>query len=153
VRRFLFRLQKLLDLRKHTERQWEIKLAEATGACALVEKRIAAIKDEMNAGRAERFKDAAQATYEYLFANELYIHRLMDELEVKKEELERKKKEREAVQKEYLAHSKKRKILDKLKEKKEAEYYKEQSREDFKVADEISASSFIRKNRSGTNDF
>ncbi len=144
MRRFRFRLEKLLDLRRHTERQWELKLAEATGAVALVQRRISEIGEEMTAGRAERFRETKVASFDTLYANELYLKRLEDELVVKKEELERKMAERAEIQKEYLEHSKKRKVLDKLKERKEEEYYKEQLNEDFKVADEITAARFGR---------
>jgi flagellar FliJ protein len=152
MRRFRFRLEKLLELRRHTERQWEMKLAEATGACALIQKRISNIAEEMNAGRAERFSDPAHVSFENLYVNELYLQRLEEERKTKKIELERKMKEREEIKIVYLEHSKKRKVLDKLKEKKEAEYYKQQLNEDFKVADDITSNAHIRKNRSGTND-
>jgi flagellar FliJ protein len=147
LRRFLFRLERLLALRRHVERQWEIKLAEATGACALLERRIAEINEAIDAGIRDRFADVAHVSYEGLLVNELYVRRLMGELDRRREELEYKKKEREEIQKQYLEHSKKRKVLDKLKEKRETEYYRDQEREEFKAADDMSSGSFIRRNR------
>jgi flagellar FliJ protein len=144
MRRFRFRLEKLLELRRHTERQWEIKLAEITGICFLIENRIGEIKVEIDSKRGERFRETARMDYNSLLVSELYVRRLGIELAEKTEELVKKKAEREEIKNVYLEHSKKRKVLDKLKERRESEYYKDQKREEFKVMDDLNSSSYIR---------
>jgi flagellar FliJ protein len=145
MKRFEYRLAKLLDLRRHIERQWEIKLAGITGICILLEKRISEIIEEIGVSRNDRFKDKTLVTYHNLLANELYARRLQIEMEQKKEELNQRKKEREEIQKEYLEHSKKRKVLEKLRERKESEYYKVKLGEEFKIMDDINSSLYIRR--------
>jgi len=102
---------------------------------------------DIESKRSERFQNNAQVDCNTLLVNEMYIRRLGIELEEKKEELVKKNEEREAVKADYLEHSKKRKVLDKLKERRESEYYKDRLREDFKEMDELSSSSYIRQAR------
>ena len=52
------------------------------------------------------------------------------------------------MRKEYLEASKERKVLDKLKERQEGEFYREQLREEVKGMDDISNAMYIRKQES-----
>ena len=47
MQRFQFRLERLLDLRKYREREWELKLAEITGICLMIRRRIEEIHQEI----------------------------------------------------------------------------------------------------------
>jgi flagellar FliJ protein len=147
VRRFRFRLEKLLELRKHVEREWEIKLAESTGKCALIRNRINEITRLIGVNRADRFAAGGTIDYSDIFANEMYSQRLAIELENRKQELDTAILERSEIQKQYLEYSKKRKVLEKLRERREAEYYRLAKYEEFKVLDEIGTNTFLRRQR------
>lgn len=61
------------------------------------------------------------------------------------DELEQKTREREECLRKYLEVSREKKILEKLKERKQAQYYVEQKVEEFKSLDETNSCQTIRK--------
>lgn len=143
MRQFHFRLEKLLELKKYEEREWELKLAHITGACMTLESKIRTIEDEIHRGN--RCAGTGVLNLTGLQAGEFYILRLKTEKKEIEKELAEKNKERAAVSKEFLERSRDRKVLDKLKEKKGKEFYKEQIKEDFKHLDEINDGALSRK--------
>ena len=146
---FQFRLDKLLALRAYEERQWELKLAKVAGECLLLRNRIAGHRAKIGSGVERSSAGKSSLDVNQLIAGDLYIYRLYSEIDSFMEQLQKKEEERAAVSKEYLEHSRKRKVLEKLKEKRSAEYYKEQRYEEFKVLDDINNSAETRKNIRG----
>lgn len=144
MKRFQFRLEKLLQLRRHKEREWELKLADITGKCLLLENAIrqceANILESIDLRRTEEGAIDVLKFMEY----ELYMARMRQEIRQHREELVIRHREREEIQKGYLDAAKKRKVLDKLKERREREYYLAARREEFNVTDEINNSALIR---------
>ena len=51
MKAFRFKLERILSLRKHREREWEIKLAEITGECVRLSREI----EERSMSKAEAF--------------------------------------------------------------------------------------------------
>ena len=147
MRRFQFRLEQLLELRRYREREWELKLARITGICLKIRLRIKEIDEVVRRSIASLFRSDVLTDYSYLISNELYMMRLRGERKEREEELEKREKEREEVQKEYITHSKKRKVLQKLKEKQEEEYYVLLRKEEFKSVDDINNGLFTRKKK------
>jgi flagellar FliJ protein len=156
VKQFHFRLERLLEIRAFRERGWLAKLAEASGHCARVARQLRANTE----ARQGAFGIDARRGYrqpggygqpggypldlDLLTYRERYIARLGAEKHRLNEELENRKRQRDEVQKKYLEVSKDRKILDKLKERKAAEYYAHGRREEFKAQDDLSCDRFIR---------
>lgn len=144
VKRFHFRLERLLEIRAFRERQWLARLAEASGHFARVGREIhsnAAARRgafDVEARRGSEL-DLAMLTY-----RERYLSRLTEENRRLREELEQRRRRREEVQKKYLEVSRDRKILDKLKERKAAEYYAHGRREEFKAQDDLNCDRYIR---------
>ena len=147
MRRFQFRLEQLLELRRYREREWELKLARITGICLKIRLRIKEIDEVVRRSIASLFRSDVLTDYSYLISNELYMMRLRGERKEREEELEKREKEREEVQKEYITHSKKRKVLQKLKEKQEEEYYVLLRKEEFMSVDDINNGLFTRKKK------
>jgi len=144
VRRFRFRLERLLELRAHREREALYRLAEATGRCVRLTRSIQELAGRR--GEAYRSVPAAGGILDLgLFA---YRERYLAWLEATRrrltDELARREKERLEVQQKYLEASRKRKVLDKLKERRAAEHYREERAEEFKVQDDVAAGQFIR---------
>ena len=135
MKRFKFRLERLLDLRKHRERMWEMKLAEATGKCVLLENHIRDLSAESfeYAGFSEGGIVCSAAD---IYGREVFRKRLQREIEETREKLEKASAEREEVNRAYLAALRERKVLDKLKERKAEEYYADRHREEAKIMNE-----------------
>lgn len=137
MRRFQFRLERFLDLRRWKEREWELALAKILGECLLLENRITEIGREIGASRLAVFTDGARVDIEAMSRRELYVQRLVKERERTHATLAEKRKEMEKVRARYLEASKERKVLDKLKERRAEEYYGRQKAEEFKTIDDL----------------
>jgi flagellar protein FliJ len=144
VKRFQFRLEQLLNLRKHQEREWELKLADITGKCLLLENGIRACERNILASLDDRRSEGGALDIQSFMTHELYTARLRQEIKAHRAELEIRHRERAEIQLGYLEAAKKRKVLDKLKERRAAEYYLVAKREEFNTADEVNNASLIR---------
>ncbi|MDZ7795113.1 MAG: flagellar export protein FliJ [Spirochaetia bacterium] len=143
MRKFQFNLEKILELRKYDEQQWEIKLGQAIGRCTALKKKI----EERRSSRKRTFNQRHLDTGDmrmFMYV-ENYTHRMDQEITELRAELEQAEKERKDVQEKFLEVSKKRKILDKLKERKQQMYYKKQEKQEQKVLDDISSAQYARK--------
>ncbi|MFO7731128.1 MAG: flagellar export protein FliJ [Spirochaetia bacterium] len=143
MRKFQFNLEKILELRKYDEQQWEIKLGQVTGRCNGLHKKI----EERRSSRKHTFNQRHLDTGDmrmFMYV-ENYTRRMDQEITELRAELEQAEKERKDVQEKFLEVSKKRKILDKLKERKQQMYYKQQEKQEQKVLDEISTARYARK--------
>lgn len=147
MRRFHFRLERLLRLKAHTEQEWEIKLGKATAECLSVEWKI----DEALKGMASAFHQIHEPKrtldMDFIYSAQRYMDRLSGRVDDLEDELVVKETARREVQNGYLEASKERKVLDKLKERRSGEFYKWERDEEKKELDDINNSSFIRKRR------
>ena len=143
MRAFHYRLERLLSLRRHREREWEIRLAEVTGHCVKLAREI----EERSFKKAEALLSGlrGESVHDYLVTHE-YMKRLDQEIEKKGAELAVRERERGEIQTEYLKASRDRKVLDNLKAKREAEYRKEQKVEEVKEIDDINTGRAARVN-------
>ena len=134
MKAFHFKLERILSLRKHREREWEVKLAEITGRCVNLEREI----DERKRKKSDMFLHPVRffEIGEYLSTHR-YMARLEQEIDKKVKELTSCLRTREEIQAEYLKHSRERKVLDNLREKRMAEYMHTQKVEEVKQVDDI----------------
>ncbi len=154
MRRFQFRLERFLELRRWKEREWELKLARALGECVLIENRIREIGEEIGAVRLAEYTEPADAALggrgsrvdiEAMMRRDQFIQRLAAERERAKVTLEEKRREMEKVRARYLEVSRDRKVLDKLREKQEQEYYERAIDEEYRTVDDMnSAAAAVR---------
>lgn len=135
MKRFLFKLEKLLELRSFYERKAELLLAEKAGRCALLEGRLKEIAESRVRTSREMFS-AGRDIADYRAA-ELYLLRLDRERDRLLEELALAEAEREAARADYLVKHRDREIIDKLKERRQAEYYRFAEREEIKALDDL----------------
>lgn len=145
MRRFRFRLDKILSLREHEERECEIALGRATGRCLTLRNHIKARENEARNTFLERgnaFQDIAFQVY-----TAAYIRRLHEEVETLTSRLETAEKQREEARIAYVEASSRRKALTKLKEKRESAYYREQARIEGRILDEIGTNAVYRGDR------
>ena len=161
MRRFQFRLERFLELRRWKEREWEIALAKVQGECLLLANRIEEITAQIGASRLASYVSETpgmpgtprrpgmpgvprRIDVESMARRELYIMRLARERERTQETLVERQKELEKVRVKYLEASKERKVLDKLKERKAEDYYAHQIDEEFKTIDDMNTAAATR---------
>ena len=131
---FVFELEKLLKLRRFYEDEAKIELGRAVGVLADLENKIAALAYERVRAAAAQFSpgNSAAEIQQYMY----YLVRLdnMKERFLKEAAIAEMKVEeaREA----FLEASRERKVLDKLKEKKQKEYHKMKLNDETKILDD-----------------
>lgn len=137
MRRFQFRLERFLDLRRWKEREWEIRLAHATGKVIVLQHRIAEIGAEIGESYGSSFTTGAAVDIAAMARRELYVQRLAAERERKTAELAVRTREMEEVRGHYLEAARDRKVLDKLKDRRSGEYYERQRDEEYEAIDDM----------------
>lgn len=144
MRRFTFDLEKVLELRRYTEQEWELKLAEVTSRVigaereleAWAERRHATMRSTVPRGRVDMHTVRSRSDYTSLIDDRVrqLQHRLVS-LEA----------ERDKVRERYLEVSRERKALSKLKERRGEEYYQEFKKDEIRTLDEIAGSMRSRR--------
>ncbi len=145
MRRFRFRLERFLDLRRWKEREREIALAKVLGEVMMLEKRIAEIGELISGSLFGEFRHENRIDVGALARRELYAQRLSREREKRREELVARRRELEEARARYLEASKERKVLEKLRERRETEYYDQAVDEEYREIDDMNTSSSTRQ--------
>jgi len=132
---FVFRLEKLLNLRKHYEEEAKIELGRAVGVLAELENRIAALAVERVRAAAAQFQpgNGALEIQQYMY----YLVRLDNTKDRLLKEAALAEMNVEKAREVFIEASRERKVLDNLKEKKQKEYHKAKLNEETKVLDDI----------------
>ncbi|OHD13956.1 MAG: flagellar export protein FliJ [Spirochaetes bacterium GWB1_48_6] len=142
MKRFAFRLEKVLELRKYKESEVEMRLAGATSLCVRLEQEILDLQVKKN----ETLQVLTQSLEPgWILSCEAYTRRLVATAEKRQVELASAQIQREKIQAEFILAQRDRKILDKLKEKKHAAYKKEQIQNEFKIQDDRNTGAYIKK--------
>jgi len=132
---FVFRLEKLLNLRKHYEDEAKIELGRAIGVLAELERKIRALAAERVRAAAEQFRpgNSAIQIQQYMY----YLVRLDNTKDRLLKEAAMAEMKVEEARDAFLEASRERKVLDNLKEKKQKENRKLKLNEETKVLDDI----------------
>lgn len=144
MRRFDFRLERILSLRRHSEDQAEQKLARVSGEYVRLEAELGRLAEERDA--TFRLGDTSvRADVNYRIAQGAYI----SYLETRSVEVEAQRAEKagelEDARAEYREAMKHRKVLDNLKSRRSDEYYREQRRAEGRELDDIGGQMSIRR--------
>jgi len=137
MKRFAFRLERVLELRDYAERQAEAVLAERSAVCARLGLALEENAKATVVASRERFRPGSGAADHR--AGELYALRLAKERERLMKDLALAETERETARLGYVEASKAREIVQKLRDRKEAEYYKAITREETKLMDDLAS--------------
>lgn len=136
MKKFEFSLQTVLSLRESEEREWENELAAVTGECVKIRREIEHYGMEKSRCAEENtFRDINS-----LMAVSNYQSLMDKKSEEAGKRLAMKEREREKVLKDFIEASKKRKILDKLKEKQKDEYHYLRNKHEEKMTDDLNNS-------------
>lgn len=138
MKKYRFTLERVLRLRKHHELEWELKLAAAAGRCVALQNELKELASERGRTLSTRFAVADGGT-DYLFRSELYLRRIAQTTEKKRRLLTQRERERDEVRDQYLVASRDRKVLDRLKEKREEQHYREGLLEEISDTDDLTS--------------
>jgi flagellar FliJ protein len=144
VKRFRFRLERLLELRAHREQQALYRLAEATGHCVRLARRIQELGQERGAAYRSAPGEVGSLDLGLFAYRERYLAWLEASRRRLSEELVSREKKRLEVQARYLEAAREHKVLEKLKERRAAEHRRQARIEEFNVLDDVAASQFLR---------
>ena len=147
--RFRFRLERFLELRRHRERECEMVLARALGQCLLIKRTIAEIDGELAASIGRVTRDGNLIDARTLNARDLYAQRLRRDRGRAEKELEEKNGELAEARDLHHAAQRDRKVLEKLRERREAEYYRLRSIEEYRTIDDLHTSAGARRDAFG----
>jgi flagellar FliJ protein len=135
MRLFRFKLEKLLELRGFYERKAEMALAEKAGRCAVLDNKLRETAEARSRTGREMF-GAGRMLADYRAA-ELYIVRLDRDRDRLMKELAAAELEREKARVDYVEKRKSREVIEKIKERKQGEYYRLAQREETKALDDL----------------
>jgi len=142
VKRFAFRLERVLELRSYAVTIAEAKLGEKSAVCDRLSLSLEAnARATLDAAR-ERFKPGGNAADHR--AGELYSVRLNQERERLMKTLTFAETERESARLEYVKVRQARELVAKLREREESAYYKAVSRDETKTMDELANGAHAR---------
>jgi flagellar FliJ protein len=137
VKRFSFNLEKVLELRKYREQETKIELGRAIAVLTEIEGRIRKNAESRSLAAGQRFSLTNQAPDILSWDN--YIIRLDQEAERLMAGAAKAELVVEEKQEIFLAASRDRKVIDKLKEKREKEYRDDFFTEENRERDDIAS--------------
>lgn len=132
--RFRFSLDRLLWLREQRESECRIELGRVIANCSRLRNGITAKEREHSATLNRR---GIGGSLEYLFASEQYMYRVREEVAKLGRELKEAEADRERAMGEYLAASRSKKVLEKLRERRVKEYEQKRRLEEGALLDEL----------------
>ena len=143
MKAFTFSLEKVLNLRKFRENEAKIELGRAISVLSELEARIRSIAEERVIAAAAQFnpENTAAIMQQYMF----YILRLDNTKEQLLEEAAMAELKVEEARNAFIEASRERKVLDKLKEKRQKEYNKSLLAGETKILDDISGGATSRQ--------
>jgi len=143
MKRFNFRLQKVLELRKHREQEAKTELGRAISILTKIENDIAINAAKHSTAVKERFSEInvtegtiVSSGVASMLSWDTYILRLEQEAERLAEDAARAEQVVEEKRNLYLEASRDLKVMDKLKEKREKEHRKEMFAAETKELDD-----------------
>lgn len=143
--RFVFALQKLLEVRAWEEKQAEYVLAAKTGQCNAAEAAIRALLER----RHSVFLTRGGLDLSVLAAHDAFRAKVGADIDAKQKELARLTVEREDLLKAYLEKRRRRDVLTKLSQRQERAHKLAQSRREALYVDDLNTGAFIRKMGAG----
>lgn len=137
MRRFHFRLERILELRRFAESQAEAAFSEKAGRCALLDQALRANAEQTLSLSRQRFRPGGGLS-DYRAAEHFSL-RLVKEREDLLKALARAEAEKEIARLSYVEAVRARELIDKLREREEAVWYKAASRAEVAVLDDLGA--------------
>ena len=142
LKRFNFKLEKILKLRLNREQETKLELGKAIGILSALELRIKRVAEEKAAAMKNRF--SAQHGFNEIRSYEFYILRLDKTKDALLEAAAKAELEVEKAREIFLEASRDRKVISNLKERQEKEYRRAMNLEEIKEIDDLSDKRYAR---------
>jgi flagellar FliJ protein len=147
---FKFRFQQILEICIHEENEVKNQLARKDGQIAEANAEIKKFKDEYGEALQNKILDLQAGNMMKIQMYPAYLARLQKSWEFHEEELERLHKQREKILQELIEKRKNRMTYEKMREKDEIVYKKEQLKREQKNLDEFGGR--LKRNKGDNSD-
>jgi flagellar export protein FliJ len=148
MKRFRYRLQTLLDIKKRKEEEIKRKLAEKNGQVFRAQKQLKELHEQLAQFQASEKKQRMQSvSIHALRASIVYRYKLQADIAGKGKEIVQCKQDAQNIVKLLTEAKKECKVLEILRDKKLAEWKREYKIEEQEFTDDVSQKGFIRKTR------
>jgi flagellar protein FliJ len=148
MKRFRFRLQTLLEIKKRKEEETKRKLAEKNNLVLRSQKQLKDLHEQLAQFQASEKKQRMQAiSVSALRASVVYRYKLQTDIAGKGREIVQFKQDAQAIVRLLTEAKKECKVLEILRDKKLAEWKREHKLEEQEFTDDVSQKGFIRKTR------
>ncbi len=145
MKKFAFKMEKLLEIREFKEREKSLELAEVTGRYIDKKNEITRFKELRKQILTKRFSYADNNSGADPVFTDTQISAIREKITALKKALKEIEAEREEIRAEYLEALKDKKVLEKLKDKRMSEHEKEERSKEDKALDDISVTRFTVK--------
>jgi flagellar protein FliJ len=147
MKRFRFRLEVLLDLRKKNEDKIKLMLAEKNGKIIEAQKKVNQIHDELKSFQTTEKTQRSNTINPVLLRYSIsYRYKLKHDLVTARRSVDDLNAQAYKIQQELVQATKKRRAVEIVKEHRQNEWKKESLNREQQFTDEISQQSFIRNN-------
>lgn len=141
MKKFAFRLEKVLELRKYKESEVELRLAAATSEVLRLEQEIL----DLSVKKHETLRAmTTNLDPGWVLSCDAYRRRLTHTMEKRQVDLAQAQILRDKIQQEFILAQRDRKILDKLKEKKQLQFKKLRLQTEYKVQDDRTTAAYLK---------
>ncbi|MDI6870350.1 MAG: flagellar export protein FliJ [Bacillota bacterium] len=148
MKRFVFSLQTVLELKRRREEALLEELAKRTRAAAAAEERLKELRAERRRAQGElRQLLRGRLEVERVRSAQDYLAGLDERIERQRVEVRRRNEEVKACRQQVVAASQERKAFEKLRERQWEAYQKEYQRQEQVFLDEIATQEYARQER------
>ena len=151
MKRFQFRLQRVLDIKNVQEEQRKRELGEAYGLLATEQEQLQDIRKALNRAQQYALQRMPRTSYELLLYD-YYITQQLVRTELQQKTIDQVQRVVNLRREKLMTAYKDRKILDRLKERYTEQYRHEADREEQALMDEISSAKYGRMIAAGVMD-
>ncbi|MDR1868216.1 MAG: flagellar export protein FliJ [Treponema sp.] len=134
MKTFHFNLQKILELRKHHEKETELELAHVIGSLIDLEQQLDSLTEE-RLKTMDRFSAGCEAAE--IMVYDRYFQRLKGTQKSLEKDIKTQEQAVEKAREQYRSAARDRKILSNVRETKEQEHKKIQLNEETKMLDDL----------------
>lgn len=145
MKKFEFKLQRLLEIRQRQEDEQKIELAKASGAYQLEVNKKTQILDNIHELR-QKIKSSGKMSLDTMRAYDILVQNSDTAIREVELEMEKKRLVMEQELKKYTKLKQKRRAVEILKEKAQKKYDTKAQREEINTLDEIGKNIYLQQN-------
>jgi flagellar FliJ protein len=150
MRRFRFRLETLLQMRRRREEEIKLRLAAKNSQIIKAQEDLGQLHTEMERAQKADRESRTRALQAFALRQAVvYRHRLKADIAAKNGEIDNLRNEAEEIRRALVAAKQKTRAVELLREKRQAQWRKEYNASYQKFTDDLSQQQFLRARRAG----